>query len=138
MLETQVPEQISVAAENGDRGELEVYNPENGQVSVEEEEAPVPEVLVEIPNDSQKAAGFDHVPDDSQKVAELASQIEEVPKKSYASIVRVCSIKFPLPFLLFLDSYRVSIVNVTCYILDFITLVKMLKIKQNDTLIHFI
>ena len=91
VLETQVPEQISVTAEDGDREELEVYNPENGQVSVEEVEAPVPEVLVEIPNDSQKAAGFDHVPDDSQKVAELASQIEEVPKKSYASIVRVFS-----------------------------------------------
>jgi len=91
VLETQVPEQISVTAEDGDREELEVYNPENGQVSVEEVEAPVPAVLVEIPNDSQKAAGFDHVPDDSQKVADLASQIEEVPKKSYASIVRVFS-----------------------------------------------
>ena len=91
MLETQVPEQLSVTAEDGDKEELEVYNPENGQLSVEEEEAPVPEVLVEIPDDSQEVAGFDEIPDDSQKVAGLASQIEEVPKKSYASIVRVCS-----------------------------------------------
>jgi len=85
VLETQVPEQLSVTAEDGDKEELEVYNPENGQLSVEEEEAPVPEVLVEIPDDSHE------IPDDSQKVAGLASQIEEVPKKSYASIVRVCS-----------------------------------------------
>ncbi|TKY66175.1 putative G3BP protein [Spatholobus suberectus] len=74
VLEIQVSEQISVTAEDGD-GE-EVYNPENGQASIEEEEAPVPEVL-------------DEIPDDSQMVAGLASQIEEVPKKSYASIVKV-------------------------------------------------
>lgn len=72
LLETQVPEQISVAVEDG-VGE-EVYNPENEQVSAEEEEAPVAEVL-------------DEIPDDSQMVSGLASQIEEVPKKSYASIV---------------------------------------------------
>ncbi|KAG4377584.1 hypothetical protein GLYMA_18G159100v4 [Glycine max] len=71
VLETQVSEQISVTAEDG--GE-EVYNPENGQAAIEEEEAPVPEVL-------------DEIPDDSQMVAGLASQIEEVPKKSYAYIV---------------------------------------------------
>ncbi|KAK7339117.1 hypothetical protein VNO77_19762 [Canavalia gladiata] len=74
VLETQVLEQISVTAEDGD-GE-EVYNPENGQASIDEEEAPVPEVL-------------DEIPDDSQMVAGLTSQIEEVPKKSYASIVKV-------------------------------------------------
>lgn len=74
VLETQVSEEISVTAEDGD-GE-EVYNPEDGQDSIEEEEAPVPEVL-------------DEIPDDSQLVAGLASQIEEVPKKSYASIVKV-------------------------------------------------
>ncbi|KAL2569346.1 hypothetical protein AAZV13_18G123400 [Glycine max] len=73
VLETQVSEQISVTAEDG--GE-EVYNPENGQAAIEEEEAPVPEVL-------------DEIPDDSQMVAGLASQIEEVPKKSYAYIVKV-------------------------------------------------
>lgn len=76
VLETQVPEQISVTAEDGD-GE-EVYNPENQQASIEEEEAPVPEVL-------------DEIPDDSQMVAGLASQIEEVPKKSYAYIVSLHS-----------------------------------------------
>ncbi|CAL0304544.1 unnamed protein product [Lupinus luteus] len=74
-LEAQVSEQISVTAEEGE-GE-EVYNPENGQASVEEEEeAPVPEVV-------------DETPDDSQIVAGLTSQIEDVPKKSYASIVKV-------------------------------------------------
>ena len=74
VLETQVSEQISVTAEDGD--EEVVYNPENGQAAIEEEEAPVPEVL-------------DEIPDDSQMVAGLASQIEEVPKKSYAYIVKV-------------------------------------------------
>ncbi|XP_061339116.1 nuclear transport factor 2 isoform X2 [Gastrolobium bilobum] len=75
MLETQVSEQMTVTAEDGDG--VEVYNPENGHASTEEEEAPVPEVL-------------DEIPDDSQMVAGLASQIEEeVPKKSYASIVKV-------------------------------------------------
>lgn len=72
VLEAQVPEQISVTVEDG-VGE-EVYNPENEQVSVEEEEVPVAEVL-------------DEIPDDSQMISGLASQIEEVPKKSYASIV---------------------------------------------------
>ncbi|KAK7395426.1 hypothetical protein VNO78_15984 [Psophocarpus tetragonolobus] len=81
VLETQVSEQISVTAEDGD-GE-EVYNPENGQASIEEEEPPVPEVL-------------DEIPDDSQMVAGLASQIEEVPKKSYASIVKVMKEGAPL------------------------------------------
>ncbi|KAH1154735.1 hypothetical protein GLYMA_18G159100v4 [Glycine max] len=82
VLETQVSEQISVTAEDG--GE-EVYNPENGQAAIEEEEAPVPEVL-------------DEIPDDSQMVAGLASQIEEVPKKSYAYIVSLHS-KIPYSFL---------------------------------------
>ena len=111
VLVTQVPEQISVNVEDGDWEKLEVYNPENEQVSGEEEEASVHEVLVEIPNDSQKVAGFDEIPDDSQKVAGfdeipddsqkvagLASQIEEVPNKSYTSIVSLCS-KIPSSFL---------------------------------------
>ncbi|XVF72291.1 hypothetical protein PTKIN_Ptkin12aG0108400 [Pterospermum kingtungense] len=55
----------------------EVYNPsENGDISIEEEEAPVAEVV-------------DEIPDDSQMVADSDSKIEEVPKKSYASIVKV-------------------------------------------------
>ncbi|XP_020225039.1 putative G3BP-like protein isoform X1 [Cajanus cajan] len=78
MLETQVSEQISVTAEDGE--EEEVYNPEdgpeNGQALIEEEEAPVPEVL-------------DEIPDDSQMVAGLPSLIEKVPKQSYASILKV-------------------------------------------------
>lgn len=76
VLETQVSVPISVTAENGDVEE--VYNAENGQVSVEEEEASVPEVL-------------DEIPDDSQLVAGLASQTEDGPKKSYASIVSLHS-----------------------------------------------
>lgn len=57
--------------------ESQVYNPsENGDVSIEEEEAPVAEVV-------------DEIPDDSQMVADSNSKIEEVPKKSYASIVRI-------------------------------------------------
>lgn len=51
----------------------EVYNPENGEVLVEEEETPEPEVVDEVPGDSP--------------IAESNSKIEEVPKKSYAFIV---------------------------------------------------
>ncbi|XP_057509426.1 nuclear transport factor 2-like isoform X2 [Actinidia eriantha] len=57
--------------------EEEVLNPSpsnNGEVSVVEEEVPVAEVV-------------DEVPDDSLMVVESNSKIEEVPKKSYASIV---------------------------------------------------
>ncbi|KAK7243513.1 hypothetical protein RIF29_38312 [Crotalaria pallida] len=74
VLETQVSEPIPLTAEDGE--EEEVYNTENGQVSgEEEEEAPLPVVL-------------DEIPDDSQVVAGLTCQIEDVPKKSYASIVK--------------------------------------------------
>ncbi|GLU03859.1 hypothetical protein SLE2022_210330 [Rubroshorea leprosula] len=57
----------------------EVYNPtwnEGCAVTVGEEEVPVPEVV-------------DEIPDDSQIVANSNSKTEEVPKKSYASIVKV-------------------------------------------------
>ncbi|KAL5794760.1 hypothetical protein ACOSP7_003354 [Xanthoceras sorbifolium] len=55
----------------------EVYNPsENGDGTVEEEEVPVAEVVDEIPADT-------HVD------AESNSKVEEVPKKSYAYIVKV-------------------------------------------------
>ena len=60
--------------------EEEVLNPSpsnNGEVSVVEEEVPVAEVV-------------DEVPDDSLMVVESNSKIEEVPKKSYASIVSSC------------------------------------------------
>ncbi|XP_059429393.1 nuclear transport factor 2 [Corylus avellana] len=63
-----VPEDVDVE---------EVYNPpEKVQDSIEEEEAPVPEVV-------------DQISDDWQIVAEPNSKMEEVPKKSYASIVKV-------------------------------------------------
>lgn len=87
-----------MTAEDG--GE-EVYNPENGQAAIEEEEAPVPEVL-------------DEIPDDSQMVAGLASQIEEVPKKSYAYIVSLHS-KIPSSFLVIPCSYLVAIVHASSY-----------------------
>jgi len=58
-----------------DHGE-EVYNPESTQASIEEEEAPVPEVV-------------DEIPDASQMVAGITSQMEDLPKKSYASIVSI-------------------------------------------------
>ncbi|CAK7349394.1 unnamed protein product [Dovyalis caffra] len=63
----------------------EVYNPseiEDGSVEEEEEEEPVPEVVDEVPLESQVVA-------DSPVVAESVAKIEEVPKKSYASIVKV-------------------------------------------------
>jgi len=74
-VEAHVSEQIAVTVE--DHSE-EVYNPENTQVSIEEEEAPVPEVL-------------DEIPVASEMVAVIASQIEDVPKKSYAYIVSIHS-----------------------------------------------
>ncbi|KAK7256104.1 hypothetical protein RIF29_29538 [Crotalaria pallida] len=79
VLEIQVSEPIPVTAEDGE--EEEVYNTENGQVSgEEEEEAPVPEVLDEIPDDSQVVAGL---------TSQMEDVPEDVPKKSYASIVKV-------------------------------------------------
>lgn len=54
----------------------EVYNPpENGDAPVVEEEIPVAEVV-------------DEVEDDTQMVVESSAKIEEMPKKSYASIVK--------------------------------------------------
>ncbi|KAK4268250.1 hypothetical protein QN277_024932 [Acacia crassicarpa] len=72
LQQTHASEHIVLPAEdvNGE----EAYNPENGQALIEEEEAPVPEVV-------------DEIPDDSLVVAGSTSIIEEVPKKSYASIV---------------------------------------------------
>ena len=51
----------------------EVYSHENGEILIEEEEEPVSEVVDEVPDDAQ--------------IAESSSKVEEVPKKSYASIV---------------------------------------------------
>lgn len=73
----------TTAVSNHDDGE-EVYCPKNGEVSPEEEETPVDEVI-------------DELPDDLVMVAESNSKIEEVPKKSYASIVSIngcCAVSF--------------------------------------------
>ncbi|KAK8491491.1 hypothetical protein V6N11_059416 [Hibiscus sabdariffa] len=72
--ENHIVEQLSASPEEANG--QEVYNPsENGDGSIEEEEAPVAEVV-------------DDIPDDSQMVDDSNSKIEEVPKKSYASIVK--------------------------------------------------
>ncbi|XVE78134.1 hypothetical protein DITRI_Ditri13aG0119500 [Diplodiscus trichospermus] len=74
-LENHIVEKPAASPEeaNGPK----VFDPsENGDGSIEEEEAPVAEVV-------------DEIPDDSQMVADSNSKIEEVPKKSYASIVKV-------------------------------------------------
>ena len=71
MLENRVSANgITVADE---MGKEEACNPGNGEVLAAEEEPPVPAVVDEIPDDSQ--------------LVESNSKIEEVPKKSYASIL---------------------------------------------------
>ncbi|XP_021637362.2 nuclear transport factor 2 isoform X2 [Hevea brasiliensis] len=80
--ENHISEQTTAFSEEAN-GE-EVWNPsENGDAAIEEEgAASVPEVVDEILDDSQMVI-------DSQIVAESNAKIEEVPKKSYASIVKV-------------------------------------------------
>ncbi|KAK3405914.1 nuclear transport factor 2 [Eucalyptus grandis] len=74
-LENNIPHQV--AADSEEVGQEEVYNPsENGDGSVVEEEAPVPEVVNETPADSHT-------------VAESHAKNEDVPKKSYAYILGV-------------------------------------------------
>ncbi|XP_052306427.1 nuclear transport factor 2 isoform X3 [Populus trichocarpa] len=68
-------------SESGDVS-VEVEEEESGDVSFEEEEEPMPEVVDEIPPDSQLVA-------DSQVVVESSAKIEDTPKKSYASVVKV-------------------------------------------------
>ncbi|CAJ1794209.1 unnamed protein product [Sphenostylis stenocarpa] len=72
VLETPDAEQMTVTVEV----EEAVYNTENNQPSIEEEEEPVAEVL-------------DESPDSSQMVTGMTSPIEDLPKMSYASIVKV-------------------------------------------------
>ncbi|KAK2995169.1 hypothetical protein RJ640_025399 [Escallonia rubra] len=81
--ENHISEQTTVGSEEAN-GE-EVYNPpENGDVSVVEKEVPVAkDVEEEVP----VAEVINEVLDDSQMVVEPNIKIEEVPKKSYASIV---------------------------------------------------
>ncbi|XP_031285606.1 nuclear transport factor 2 [Pistacia vera] len=70
---THVSDQMAVLSE--EVNVEDVRDPsENGDGTIKEEEAPVPEVV-------------DEVPDDTHMVAESNSKSEEVPKKSYASIV---------------------------------------------------
>ncbi|CAN1131144.1 Nuclear transport factor 2 [Linum perenne] len=79
--ENHVPEPVATLSEEVDEGE--VHNPsDNGDAPVEEEEVPVPEVIDEVPEESEGAI-------DSQVVSESDSKIEDAPKKSYASIVKV-------------------------------------------------
>lgn len=102
-----VSEPVVVVSE--DVAKEEVYNPtKNGEVSIEEEEAPVPEVVNEIPDDSPVVAesySIVEAKSNSKVEAESNSKVEaesnskveaesnskvEVPKKSYASIVSSC------------------------------------------------
>ncbi|XP_077227947.1 nuclear transport factor 2-like [Tasmannia lanceolata] len=79
----QVAEQTASFSEEEVTAE-EVYNPsDNDDGSVMEEEEPVDEVVDEIQND------FQMIQNDSQMVTDSGSSIqEEVPKKSYASILK--------------------------------------------------
>ncbi|OIT36925.1 PREDICTED: putative G3BP-like protein isoform X1 [Nicotiana attenuata] len=71
--ENHISEQSTPSAEEANGGE--VYNPpENDNVPVVEEEVPVAEVVDEVQGDSQMAAESNII-------------VEDVPKKSYASIV---------------------------------------------------
>ncbi|KAG8371720.1 hypothetical protein BUALT_Bualt13G0117500 [Buddleja alternifolia] len=71
--ENHVSEENTPSAEETAAGE--VYNPsEDEDVPITEEEVPVAEVV-------------DEVQDDAQMLVESSGKIEEVPKKSYASIV---------------------------------------------------
>ncbi|OAY32841.1 nuclear transport factor 2 [Manihot esculenta] len=92
LLENHIAEQTSAFSEEAN-GE-EVCNPfENGDGAIEEAAAPEPEVVGEIPDDSQMVI-------DPRIVAESNAKIEEVPKKSYASIVKVMkenATPFPSP-----------------------------------------
>lgn len=69
--ENHVSEHATAVPDDIDKEE--VYNTENVEVLVEEEEAPVPVVVDEIPDDVQ--------------VVDESNSKSEVPKKSYASIV---------------------------------------------------
>lgn len=85
VVKNHVSEQTMVPAEvNGDEAVIPLYN---GGLSAEEEvdeEVPVAEVIDE---EVAVAEVVDEAPDDSQVVGEANSKIEDVPKKSYASIV---------------------------------------------------
>ncbi|GAV70733.1 RRM_1 domain-containing protein/NTF2 domain-containing protein [Cephalotus follicularis] len=75
LQENHISEQPAVSSE--EVSEEEVYNPsENGDDQIEEVEAPEPQAIDEVPNDKQM-------------ISESKAKIEEVPKKSYASIVKV-------------------------------------------------
>ncbi|TVU13843.1 hypothetical protein EJB05_37274 [Eragrostis curvula] len=75
----QVAEPATQAQEEEDLNEPEVYNPPNDAPEPVVEETPVPEVINEVPNNTAVAA-----PSSAPPVP-----LEEAPKKSYASIVKV-------------------------------------------------
>ena len=103
MQDNHVPEPVISVPEDIVKEEL--FKPsENGVVSVEEKEVPEPEVVNEIPDDSQvvikvEAESFAKVEAESNPKVEVesSSKVEaesnskvEAPKKSYASIVSSC------------------------------------------------
>lgn len=76
----EIERSVSQPQEEEEVNEEEVYNPSgNEDGSVVEEEAPVDEVIDEIPNSSQEVLA-----DSNSSMVQ-----EEAPKKSYASIVKV-------------------------------------------------
>ncbi|CAN0897952.1 Nuclear transport factor 2, partial [Linum grandiflorum] len=81
VTENHVPE--PVATLSVEVNEVEVHDSAgNGDAPVEEEEVPVPEVIDAAPEVSERAI-------DPQVVSQSDTKIEDAPKKSYASIVKV-------------------------------------------------
>ncbi|KAL9171600.1 hypothetical protein ABFS82_04G220200 [Erythranthe guttata] len=72
--ENHVSERSTPSAEEAISGEV-INPPENGDVPIAEEEVPVAEVV-------------DEVQDDREIIVESSAKIEELPKKSYAFIVK--------------------------------------------------
>ncbi|KAL8057996.1 hypothetical protein ABFX02_04G220200 [Erythranthe guttata] len=72
--ESHVSERSTPSAEEAISGEV-INPPENGDVPIAEEEVPVAEVV-------------DEVQDDREIIVESSAKIEELPKKSYAFIVK--------------------------------------------------
>ena len=73
VMENHTPVEVAVTTEEP-QAEVVSNLPKKGAEAVEEEEEPVPEVV-------------DEVPEASQLVVKSNTKIEEVPKKSFASMV---------------------------------------------------
>lgn len=91
--EDHISEQTIVLAEEANGEELQ-YPSENGEIATDEEEVPVAEgVEEEVPlaevveEEVPVAEVVDEVPDDWQLVDKSNVKTDEMPKKSYASIV---------------------------------------------------